>query len=420
MKDIWMERYQEITEKELKNPVDVLVGFNANIDVKYDVEELELDFEDAEAEKKDSVSDVEDLKAVLKHCVENGENLEIDNDGFEFDEDGKEEVGGQAGIMANYLSLAKNSVIFYTPFLSQELADLMDNRVLYPVYDEEFVLKNVRDSANTDRTKRNLIFEYDGERTGRLIVSDRMKGFGTYFRKGVEENLETMDENLERVLFSGYHDVEGNRAAKFRKAEKQLEQIETPIHMEYVDVDPEALELIVDHVLPHVNSIGLDEHEMKELEDKLELDTSTEEGSLGEAFETCKELIDEYGLERAHIHTYDFHIVVVEEDYEVTDEKIRESMLFGEISAIQMADTGEIPEADDLSSFNTDDKHIRRLDELEDFQDFFGIQGFVETGIAEIEDYRVIAIPTIIHEDPKRLVGMGDIISSGAFVHEVR
>ncbi|EHK00758.1 hypothetical protein HRED_11237, partial [Candidatus Haloredivivus sp. G17] len=44
---------------------------------------------------------------------------------------------------------------------------------------------------------------------------------------------------------------------------------------------------------------------------------------------------------------------------------------------------------------------------------------FVETGKALIEDYKVCAIPTLIHEDPKRLVGMGDLISSGAFAYEL-
>lgn len=420
MKDIWIERYTELADKEIKTPVDVLVGFNANIDVKYSVEDLELDLSGVEPEKKDSVSDLDDLKSVLKYCVDNGENLEVTSDGFEFEEDGHEEIGGQAGIMANYLSNTQNSVIFYTPFLSQELADLMDNRVLYPVYDEEFVLKNVRDSANTDRTKRNRIFEYSAERTGRLIVSDRMKGFGTYFRKGVEENLDTMDDNLQRALFSGYQNIEGNMEAKFRKSEKQLKQIDTPIHMEYVDVSPEVLEMISKYVMPNVDSIGLDEHEMREIEEKLDLDTRTEEGSLGEAYETGKELIDEHGFSRVHIHTYDFHVIVVEEDYPVEDEKIRESMLFGEISAIQMAETGEIPSMEDINSLNMDNKHIRRMDDMEHFQDFFGLQDFTSEGIADIEDYRVIAIPTLIHEDPARLVGMGDIISSGAFVHEVR
>ncbi|PSH00810.1 MAG: hypothetical protein BRC30_01575, partial [Nanohaloarchaea archaeon SW_7_46_7] len=63
---------------------------------------------------------------------------------------------------------------------------------------------------------------------------------------------------------------------------------------------------------------------------------------------------------------------------------------------------------------------IERLDELEHFEDFFDLNGFVETGIACVDDLKVVAIPTIIHENPDRLVGMGDIISAGAFVGELK
>ncbi|PSH02246.1 MAG: hypothetical protein BRC26_01540, partial [Nanohaloarchaea archaeon QH_8_44_6] len=73
----------------------------------------------------------------------------------------------------------------------------------------------------------------------------------------------------------------------------------------------------------------------------------------------------------------------------------------------------------DFKDLEMDDKHIKRLDMLEDFGDFFEIDDFARKGIGKVKNYRVAAIPTIIHEDPKRVVGLGDIISSGTFVGEV-
>jgi ADP-dependent phosphofructokinase/glucokinase len=421
MKTEWIQKYREIAEKNFENHVDVLTGFNANIDISYDVEDLDIDL-DVEAEKMDVIRDEEDFRKMLKYTIEKGVNKEVDRNGFEPEfRSGEQQLGGQAGIMANYLSSFHNSVTFYTPFLSEDLAELISKKVLYPVYEGRFLLKNVRDSANTDRTKKNLIFEFEGDKTGRLILSDKVRGFGPYFRKGVEDNLDLMDEDLDRILLSGFQNTQGNLEAKFKKAEGQLEKIKTPIHLEYVDMDRKTLELVEKYVLPHVDSLGCDEYELKSIEDKLDLDVTENEAiSLGEAFTASKKLIEEYGLSRVHIHTYRFHSVVVDDDYPIETERIRDAMMWGELSAIQMAETGRLPNLEDVRDFEMEDKHLKRLDELEHFEDFFDLENFAREGTAEVEGYRVAAIPAIIHEEPERLVGMGDVISSGTFVWELK
>lgn len=420
MKDIWVQRYREHCRIPDTNNVDVLTGFNANIDVLYDTESLDLDFESVEPEDLDTISNISDLKSLLKYCMENGVNAEADLENLDYSFDGgQERVGGQAGIMANYLSNMGNSVIFYTPFLSQELADMINVNVLFPTYEEEFILKNVRDAYNTDRTKKNLIFEFDSEKTGRTIVSDPIKGFGPYFRKSIIDSFDEMDQNLQRVLLSGFHDVEGNKEAKLEKARQQLEEIETPVHMEYVDTDDETAEKMIKKILPKVESVGLDEEEAKQVKALTSSKSIEEDLTAGEAFELAKDLNKDYGVERCHIHTYNFHIVVVEESYPVETEKIRDAMVFGEISAIKSAEKGGLVEKKDLKGLEMDNKHLKRLDMLEDFEAFFDLENFARDGIAVVDGYRVAAIPTMIHEDPEKVVGMGDIISSGTFVGEV-
>ena len=420
MKDIWIQRYRDHCRVPETDNVDVLTGFNANIDVLYDLEDLELDLEDVEAENLDTISNINELKALLKYASKNSLNEEasLENPDYSFS-GGQETVGGQAGIMANYLSGIGNSVIFYTPFLSQELADLINVNVLFPTVEDEFFLKNVRDASNTDRTKKNMIFEFDSDKTGRVIASDSIKGFGPYFRKSIVDEFEEMDKNLDRVLLSGFHDIEGNKEAKLEKARKQLDQIETPVHMEYVNTDRERAEKIIKKIMPKLDSIGLDEEEVKQVNKILNSEEFEDEITAGEAFELAKDLIESHGLSRCQIHTYNFHLTVVEDGYPVETEKIRDAMLFGEISAIKSADKGGIASRNDFKDLEMDDKHIKRLDMLEDFENFFEIDDFAREGTGKVKDYRVAAIPTIIHEDPKRVVGLGDIISSGTFVGEV-
>lgn len=418
MKEEWLKRYRNSINL-VEDSHDVLVGFNANIDMVFDVDDLKIDL-DVEPEELEAVSGLKELKATLRYHMEKGENreLELEELDHEFNS-GEEYIGGQAGIMANYLAGTGNGVIFYTPFLSDELAQKINENVLYPVVDGGFVLKSVRDASNTDRTKHNLIFEFSGESPGRVIFSRKLKGFGPYFRKGVEENFPEIQDNVDRIILSGFHDAEGNVEAKLKKARDQIRKFEKPVHLEYVHQTDELATLLSRHVMPAVDSIGLDESELRNLSKALELETKIgEEPSLGEVFHSGKQIVDRFDLQRCHIHTIRFHATVAKKDYEIPGERIRDAMLYGELSAIQKCDTGKMPGKDDIKSFDMEDKHLHDLEDFRHFQDFFDLDNFVEKGVAELEDHRVVAIPTIIHEDPARLVGMGDIISSGAFIAE--
>ncbi|MFB6180297.1 MAG: ADP-dependent glucokinase/phosphofructokinase [Candidatus Nanohalobium sp.] len=420
MKDTWVQRFREHCRIPEEDNVEVMTAFNANIDVLYNVEDLGLELRDAKPENLDKIKSLSDLKSLLKYCMEEGVNEEAEMKGLDKSfGNGKERIGGQAGIMANFLSGLGNSVIFYTPFLSQELADMINVNVLFPTVEDDFVLKNVRDTANTDRTKRNMIFEFNAEKTGRLIVSDSIKGFGPYFRKSIVDGFDEMDENLDRVLLSGFHDVEGNKEAKLEKARQQISQIQTPVHMEYVNTDQETAEKIIKNILPKVESIGLDEEEAKQIWKITKNEELEENLTVGEAFKLGKELIEDFNLSRVHIHTYNFHITTMKEDYPVETEKVRDAMVFGEICAVKTAEKGEVVQRGDLEGLEMEDKHVKRLDMLEDFGDYFGLENFPEEGIGEMEEYRVAAIPTLIHEDLERVTGMGDIISSGTFIGEV-
>jgi ADP-dependent phosphofructokinase/glucokinase len=143
-----------------------------------------------------------------------------------------------------------------------------------------------------------------------------------------------------------------------------------------------------------------------------------EEPSLGDVYTVSKKIIQKYDVSRVHVHTKNFQSVVAESSYPVRDKRIREGMLFSGLAAVSMADKGRIPAPEDIE-LETDRMHITRLDDLEHFEDFFDLDNFVETGMTRLEGYKVIAVPTVIHEEPERLVGMGDLISSGAFTAEV-
>lgn len=417
MKDHWRLKYQKVSDLASGDQVSVLTGFNANIDVLHHLDDLDADLEGVEAELVNPLQSHEDLLSSLKFCVENGVNEEVKRKNFrERIRGGTERVGGQGAIMANFLSRTGNYTVFYTPLLSEEIADKIDGEVVYPEVEGKLVLKRVEECVNTDRTKKNTIIEFDEEETGRLIISGEVKGFGPYFRQGVENNIDKLDDELDRIILSGFQNVEGNHESKFEKAKMQLERMNTPKHLEYVRMSKEKRQKVLEDLLEAFESIGMDEEEAKEVADHLDVETS-EELSLGHAYQLGRELVDEK-VSRCHIHTYRYHLVVAEEDYPVGKDRIQKAMLLGSISALTLAEKGEIPGEDDIDKFDIEGKHIHRLDELEHFGHHIDLGDFVETGMADIDGKKVVAIPNMIHENPERLVGMGDVISSGAFVAE--
>lgn len=411
MKDVWLDRYREAKSRE-RTHRDVMVGFNANLDRTIDAESFDLDVEPRHHEE---VENMRQFREELAYGVENSINEEVD---LSFDPEidrGNVQVGGQAGIMSNFLSEYGHGVIFYTPMLSGTLAEELNEKILYPVMDGEFVLKNVRDSSNTDRTKENLIVEYESERTGRVIFSQKLRGFGPYFRKGVEENLDELENGFDRAIVSGFHDVEGNIESKLKKSAEQISRIDAPVHLEFVHRE-KTDDAVVDHLFDEADSLGLDENETLELADRLGYET--DELSLGDAFQISKKLIERFDLSRIAIHTYRYHVTVTDDSYSVNPAEMRDGMLYGELCALAMADSGEISDSS-LKEMDFEKLHMHDMNELEHFSHSLELENFVETGIAEIDGFNVVAMPTLIHEDPQRLVGMGDVISSGSFIGEI-
>lgn len=414
LKEKWIEKYRESIELVEDTP-SVFTGFNTNIDI---VHTEKFDSIDQSAELMQEVKTLDEMKSVLRYCRENGENHEVDYTDLEI-EGGEKHIGGQGGIISNFLAETGAEVILYTPHLSEELAEMMNEKILYPVKNKEtFYLKNIQDAVNSDKTKKNHIFEFEADHSGRLILSGRIRGYGPYLTNELEDELPLIQSNVECCIFSGFHNVTGNKTAKLKRSGKQLASIDAPIHLEYVHKDVETSKLIIENIVSEVDSLGLDETELKELSEILDIEHN-ENPNFGEAFKTLKQLLKQLGLERVHLHTYRYHITVLEKNYPVETSRVRDSMLYGELSAIQLADIDRIPDTEDIRDFNMENKSIQDLKELKDFADFHNLNEFTEEGFAEIGDFKVVGIPVINHHQPERTVGMGDIISSGAFSREI-
>ncbi|MDY6774705.1 MAG: ADP-dependent glucokinase/phosphofructokinase [Halobacteria archaeon] len=425
LEDGWKTKYRKST-RLVDEKTDAVVGFNVNIDVIHYIEETDLDVSDADPRLVSRVEDYEDLRSSVRYCVDEGENHEVSL-GFELDIEGDEHIGGQGGIMSKYLSQTRNGVVFYSPVLSPEIASILDDGIVFPVEEDgELRLRPVGDCSNTQTTKRNHIFEFKTDRSGRLILSGYAEGFDPYFPEPVEGHI---DELGDCALLSAFHDVSERPKQKIEKAASQLRQIEIPVHTEYVHKDDETASLVIEKILPEVDSLGVDTTEMREILMSHGIEVYGDM-SLEDSVEYAREVSDSLGIERLHLHTYQHQVIVADEEYPVPLERIRDSALYGCVSSLGVAEEGRIPDSEYIDGFSPDaaddsdnenDKEILSdsLDEMRRLGESMHVEGFEEDGTARVGDKKVAVVPTLIHPNPVRTVGMGDITSAGAFTSEI-
>ncbi|MBC5792769.1 MAG: hypothetical protein H8Z69_01895 [Nanohaloarchaea archaeon] len=419
LKGEWLDKYNEIDSERIENTI-VLTAYNANIDVISRVEDLNLEISEVNPKLHEKINTKAQLEQALKYCMENEENHEIDKGSLEYEPEGDARIGGQAGIVANLLSRIGSKPIFYTPLLSEELTSVLDNEVSYPKTGKNRIIEEkVNECANSTRTKKNLIFEFQSGRTGRLILSDTLKGFGPYFNSDLEDNISELDAKIDCGFLSGFHNVTGNKESKIKKSERQLKAIESPLHLEFAYKGKEIAELMLDFIVPEVDSIGVDENEIHKILEIKDIEAS-EDLDLVEGFEKCSQLLEKLNISRIHFHGFSYHLIVAEEGYSLESSKIRDSMLLGEMTAIQEAETGKIPSKRTLEKFDSQDENLslKGIEQLSKFEEVHDIEKFGSKGFAEIEGKKVAAIPILIHQDPEKTVGMGDIISATTFTSE--
>ena len=402
----WKKRYLEAAEnfRDCRCDATFLSGFNVNIDRVIDAERILED--KAEPKELEEIRSWSDFQSVLSYCVSNGKNMEIDLEDYRPEIDGgRRFIGGQGGIVSTFASRIGAESVLYTPIISEELADALDDGIMSPLTDGDISLTDIENCVNSEEIKENLIFEFRGEKSGRMILSDDLPGFQPLFSEEWEDNLTLLDSEVDRVFLAGFHHL---REENIERAGRQLGMIDSPLHVEYVYTDDRKSDDVVMKILPEADSIGFDHEEMVQILESIEY--AEEPESIEEYIEALSEVMNFSEVDRVHLHTYNFHICLVSKDYSITPEEVLDSMLFGEIAAIASAEKGDIPEREDIESFDFEDKHLRGLEEIEKVS---------ENGIEEFDDFYACLIPVVIHERPKRLVGLGDLISARSFFWEL-
>jgi ADP-dependent phosphofructokinase/glucokinase len=409
--EIWQELYRNVMPPKLNNAV---VGFNANLDRVITVTSEVIQsptFRHAE---------LSELKTRLiysmQHCTAE-EWYVIDGLQYNvfknfFSDTGDLAIGGQAGIAAVHLaSIGVPKVVCVAPAIGKDTVKILKNAGVFVVND------NSGSMNRADTT--HLVFEYSPglvplaegavARNNRFIVSPVHGPESVLIPENLIDEVLSAISSCNRAFLSGYQYLQVDE--EFALAADQIlvmkkNNNQMRIHVECVSVTDDAvIGGFLRYILPVADSIGLNEHELLLLLHYLD-PRSTEYGILGilspvqlvkGAIEVCRKS----GLKRLHLHAFGYYVLVLRTDRAHPPVSLN-ALLFASLAAAHAAQGN----CTDISPVG--------IDALEQVDDTFGPQ--ISPGIFLVDAYTIIIIPTIIAQNIMKSSGLGDILSSTAFV----
>ncbi|MCR4426526.1 MAG: hypothetical protein NUW23_10120 [Firmicutes bacterium] len=477
---IWDRTYREslagIAERFAKDAVPrAILGFHTTIDgikrvVPEEVERV-LSEDPALAERvrarlgatPEEINTAEDLLVALLDSMSRGKALQrmIRSEAvfnwtmghFGYD---RLRIGGTSGNMANLLApVGFPEILLYVNPLTREQAELLvpnPNLKVIARTGRGFTTKHPHDAWTGEGVKAlHWVFEYpkgvrveaggisvEAPRANRFIaawnpVNNRLRLVDTF-----THGLPSVVDRFSHFIISGFHIVsekypDGSTSedclkpvAAFISHIKAIAPHLT-LHYEFASIGSAAVRTgVVQHILPLVHSLGLNEVELVTLlrdvgEERLGERIETSE-DIGDVFEGTRVLAERLGLPRVHLHNLGYYLCLTRPDYATAAQSLDGLVFAASVAAARTA-TGRIESRSDILrdglAVPISEAGLENASKLGKHLE---LPGFEETGIAPAGSspvtggFEVSFVPTRVVAEPVLTVGLGDLISSSAFL----
>lgn len=452
---------------------DAFLGFIANVDaLKFlhakKIETLIRSIPQTEIEKRQprvaalSIDGQEDFAAALYYGFSKGKALELpcyDKEMFEWFSDyfgapDEQRIGGQAGIIANQLAALNAHPVCYCPILSPRQAALFDPRVRFPVLREgKMALVSARQAADKDDpTKTNWIFEFrKGDaveahgrkivcpRSNRLIVLSKLVDVEPLLEHHFEPFLPQLALTTDRAMIAGFHHLHKalrkSVDAYLHRLCRQINALKKAnpafrVHIEYVMMhDPRLAKNLYAKIGAAADSLGINEietqHVLKLFGMSRELADLKKEENAFHLYRAAKALARRFDLERVHVHSLGFYVLYRSKKTRFDPRKETDSLLLAAKTSETRILLDKPPTEKDLLNpkFGKIVASEIGLAQMENFAHAAGLRGkqratFFKEGWVDYGDHYAFVAPAPVNGRPRRTVGLGDTISSTAFLSE--
>ena len=409
---IWEDLYQSL-QKPKMDPV--MTGFNANID-----RIIQMNSGMLESFEKHAVKGIEAvlprLKESMRHC--SADEIFISNPALyrelsgAFSCYGILSVGGQAGIAAVHLRrLGVPSVTCVVPSAGSKICAFLKNADVIPL--------TFKSPGGDNSDNIHLVFEYPPglvpladrviSRSNRFIVSPLHDPTTVIIPSDSVDSMQIQITACRRAFLSGYQYLRTQQ--EFVTAASQIRMIRTvhPLmrtHVECVSgADRNVMALILRHIFPVADSIGLNERELELFMQVLQAPSGrsahTHTCSPVARVSDAITLADATGVSRIHLHTFGYYILIRKSENS-EPEVSRNALLLAAREVADAVGPGEqVLSREGLLAYAS----VQESSGPED-----------STGIFRINGHEVVIVPTYISQNILKTAGLGDILSSTAFV----
>lgn len=362
-------------------------------------------------------------------------------------------LGGTSGNMSSALAPLGVKILVYANPLTTDLAELFvqaDNLKVLTEEDGRHMLKTPRAAASRRGIEAiHWIFEYPeglvvragGDqfatpRANRFIASWNPVNNQLQVDPSFKRGLLALAGEFSHFLVSGFHILSETYPdnTTYREcllpvaeylADLKRKNPRLRTHYEFASIGSARIRQgIVDWILPEMDSLGLNEVELATLV------RDAGESALAERMEKAESITDLFEgacllarrshLARLQLHNLGYYLCLVKQDYLEGDN--RNALLSSLVAAATLAASrtaqGFVGKSDDqIGNGLNHPISLRGLAALRELDEHLGAQGeLVETGMTRFEEYDLALIPAKVVARPVLTVGLGDLISSSAFL----
>lgn len=468
-KDKWKELYKSApAQLEKMSWIKGLISaFNANIDavikvsgkkISQLISDKTFDITALDKGGPTSINSKEDaLRGIIK-CFTGGiaeewliEDVDVfhwlsDNIGYD-----QMQMGGQGGIVANAMAVCGvDPVYVHCASLPEEQGKLNLNLPNLLSVDENGELKRAFDISRTKdiplihwiiEFDKGDTFDYNGKtitcpKSNRFIATYDPLNFKLEIDKPFAEKFYDGKTPFEYIILSGYQMLKENLADGLKGIDKIDDSIaivnkwkksgsDHILHFEIASTQDKIIrKALLDKLATDSDSIGFNERElidMLEVIDEKDLAAECDkETTSANLFKGMLKVYEYTKCPRMQLHMFGLYITLQKKGFSVTPGQNRDGMQLAAVIAAAKAGTGAINEKEILlwaKDKEVSDVGLNELKSLSaEVENQLGANDLVSCGIYTDDKYEIIAVPTIIIDNPVTLVGMGDTISSISLV----
>lgn len=373
-------------------------------------------------------------------------------------------MGGNAGIMSEILTqIDIPNVYVHAVSLSKELRDLFSKKenVKIPVFteNEKIIFEHpTRAESEFEDLYLHIISEFDeGDvlqlskniiwkcpRDNRFIATFDPPNSKLDLIKGFEHGIELLASKCDAFIISGFHmleikdnGIEGIRE-KITKILDLLSQAKKAnpklvLQLELCSTKNEEIlkQLIFLSKERKIwDSLSCNERELGEILEILNFGklskTIKQRCNQRDVIEGCLEVSKSLKLKRLHLHEYGCYILLADKEQFDAQENLTQALLFSSLLTAFRASTGEnltlktvkenLPDL--LLDFKLTSQFIQVAEYLDEKYSIDKTD-FMKNGRTIIDNYHLIVIPTILIDQPRYTVGLGDTVSSTALAAQL-